>query len=53
MLADRGEMVSAERHRDLLRRGAAGDAVATLQVPLRDLLEGHLDDWRTAKETLP
>ena len=53
MLADQGEMVSAERHRELLRRAAAGDAVATLQVPLRDLLEGHLDDLRTAKETLP
>ena len=53
MLADQGETVSAERHRYLLRRAAAGGAVATLQVPLRDLLEGHLAGLHTARETLP
>jgi uncharacterized protein YbaR (Trm112 family)/drug/metabolite transporter (DMT)-like permease len=42
MLADKGETVSPSRHRDLLRRAAAGDAVATLQVPLRDLLAGQV-----------
>jgi uncharacterized protein YbaR (Trm112 family) len=40
MLADKGETVSPSRHRDLLQRAAAGDAVATLQVPVRDLLTG-------------
>jgi uncharacterized protein YbaR (Trm112 family)/drug/metabolite transporter (DMT)-like permease len=53
MLADQGETVSAEQHRYLLRRAAAGGAAATLQVPLRDLLEGHMADLYTAKETLP
>jgi hypothetical protein len=38
MLADQGETVTDERHRNLLRRAAAGGAVATLQVPLSSLL---------------
>jgi uncharacterized protein YbaR (Trm112 family) len=38
MLADRGETVTGERHRNLLRRAAAGGAVATLQVPVSSLL---------------
>jgi len=38
MLADRGETVTAERHRNLLRRAAACGAVATLQVPVSSLL---------------
>ena len=38
MLADRGETVTGERHRNLLRRAAAGDAVATLDVPVSSLL---------------
>jgi uncharacterized protein YbaR (Trm112 family) len=38
MLADQGETVTAERHRNLLRRAAAGGAVATLQVPVSSLL---------------
>jgi uncharacterized protein len=38
MLADQGETVTGERHRNLLRRAAAGGAVATLQVPVSSLL---------------
>jgi uncharacterized protein YbaR (Trm112 family) len=38
MLADRGETVTAERHRNLLRRAAACGAVATLRVPVSSLL---------------
>jgi uncharacterized protein YbaR (Trm112 family)/drug/metabolite transporter (DMT)-like permease len=38
MLADQGETVSEDQHRDLLRRAAAARAPATLRVPLRDLL---------------
>ena len=38
MLADRGETVTGEQHRNLLRRAAAGGAVATLQVPVSSLL---------------
>jgi uncharacterized protein len=38
MLADRGETVTGERHRTLLRCAAAGGAVATLQVPVSSLL---------------
>jgi uncharacterized protein len=38
MLADHGETVSDEQHRNLLRRAAAGDAVATLEVPVSSLL---------------
>jgi uncharacterized protein YbaR (Trm112 family) len=38
MLADQGETVTDEQHRNLLRRAAAGGAVATLQVPLSSLL---------------
>ena len=38
MLADQGETVTDEQHRNLLRRAAAGGAAATLQVPLSSLL---------------
>jgi len=38
MLADHGETVTDEQHRSLLRRAAAGDAVATLDVPVSSLL---------------
>jgi uncharacterized protein len=38
MLADHGETVTDEQHRNLLRRAAAGGAVATLQVPVSSLL---------------
>jgi uncharacterized protein len=38
MLADHGETVTDEQHRHLLRRAAAGGAVATLQVPVSSLL---------------
>jgi uncharacterized protein len=38
MLADHGEAVSDEQHRNLLARAAAGGAVATLQAPLSSLL---------------
>lgn len=38
MLADQGETVTDEQHRTLLRRAAAGAAVATLQVPVSSLL---------------
>ena len=38
MLADRGETVTGEQHRTLLRRAAAGGAVATSQVPVSSLL---------------
>jgi len=38
MLPDRGETVTGERHQNLLRRAAAGGAVATLQVPVSSLL---------------
>jgi uncharacterized protein len=38
MLADHGEAVTDEQHRNLLRRAAAGGAVATLQVPLSTLM---------------
>ena len=44
MLADQGETVSDDRHRDLLRRAAAGGALTTLQVALRDVLASHLAD---------
>jgi uncharacterized protein YbaR (Trm112 family)/drug/metabolite transporter (DMT)-like permease len=40
MLADQGETVGEDQHRDLLRRAAAARAPATLRVPLRDLLAG-------------
>jgi hypothetical protein len=38
MLADQGETVTGERHRNLLRRASAGSAVATRQVPVSSLL---------------
>ena len=45
MLADRGETVTGEQHRNMLRRAAAGGAVATLQVPLSSLLsDGSRED---------
>jgi uncharacterized protein len=47
MLADQGETVSDEAHRDLLRRAAAGDAQITLQATLRDVLASHLVDAHT------
>ena len=40
MLAEQGETVSDDRHRDLIRRAAAGDATTTLQAALRDVLAG-------------
>jgi uncharacterized protein len=47
MLADQGETVSDDHHRDLLRRAAAGGALTTLQVALRDVLASHLADAHT------
>jgi hypothetical protein len=45
MLADQGETVTGEQHRNLLRCAAAGGAVATLQVPLSSLLgDGSRED---------
>jgi uncharacterized protein len=44
MLADQGETVTADQHRDLLRRAAASRAPATLQASLADLLAGQLTD---------
>ena len=41
MLAYQGETVTGERHLDLLRRAAAGGAVATLHVPVSSLLTGE------------
>jgi uncharacterized protein len=41
MLADHGESVTEEEHQNLLRRAAAGGAVATLQVPISSLLGGR------------
>ena len=38
MLADRGEPVPAEQHRNLLLRAAAGGATATLQVPVSSMM---------------
>jgi uncharacterized protein len=38
MLADQGETVSDDQHRDLLRRAAASHAPATLRMRLTDLL---------------
>ncbi len=47
MLADQGETVSEDHHRDLLRRAAADGALTTLQVTLRDVLASHLADAHT------
>jgi hypothetical protein len=46
MLADQGETVTDEQHRNLLRRAAADGAVATLQVPVASLLsdDGSSED---------
>ena len=49
MLADQGQAATDEQHRNLLRRAAAGAAVATLQAPVRDLLNGHFADLRPAE----
>jgi uncharacterized protein YbaR (Trm112 family) len=49
MLADHGETTSDDQHRDLLCRAAAGGALATLQVPLRDVLAGLVADLHTAE----
>ena len=40
MLAEQGETVGDDRHQSLIRRAAAGDAPATLQAALRDMLAG-------------
>jgi uncharacterized protein YbaR (Trm112 family) len=42
MLADQGETVGDDRHRDLLAIAAAGGARTTLDVPLHDALRPHL-----------
>jgi uncharacterized protein YbaR (Trm112 family)/drug/metabolite transporter (DMT)-like permease len=42
MLADQGETVGDDRHRDLLAIAAAGGARPTLDVPLPDALRPHL-----------
>ena len=42
MLADRGETVDEDRHRELLSRAAAGRARPTLEVTLHDALGPHL-----------
>jgi uncharacterized protein YbaR (Trm112 family) len=42
MLADQGETVGEDQHRDLLRRAAASRAPATLQASPADLLGGLL-----------
>ena len=46
MLADQGETVTDERHLDLLRRSAAGEAQPTLQLSLRDALVPYVADLR-------
>jgi uncharacterized protein YbaR (Trm112 family) len=46
MLADQGETVTDERHLDLLRRSAAGEAHPTLQLSLRDALVPYVADLR-------
>ncbi len=50
MLADQGEAATDEQHRNLLRRAAAGAAVATLQMPVREVLNGHIAGLRPAEE---
>ena len=42
MLADQGETVDEDRHRELLRQAAAGHARPTLDVHLHDALGPHL-----------
>jgi len=42
MLADQGETVGEDRHRELLAIAAAGGARPTLEVPLHDALRPHL-----------
>lgn len=55
LLADQGETVTEEQHGDLLRRAAAakapGDAVATMRVPLPDLLRDHVPVPHGAEDT--
>ena len=46
MLADQGETVTDERHLDLLRRSAAGEAHPTLQLSLRDALVPYVAELR-------
>ena len=41
MLADRGETVTEQRHRELLARAEGGEAVSTMGVPLGALLAGQ------------
>ena len=47
MLADQGETVSEDQHRDLLGRAAAGGALTTLEIALQDVLASHLADAHT------
>ena len=47
MLADQGETVSEDQHRDLLRRAVAGGALTTLEIALHDVLASHLADANT------
>lgn len=53
LLADQGKTVTDERHADLLRRAAAaetpGDVVATMGVPLPDLLRDHVGGPREGR----
>lgn len=53
MLADQAEAATDEEHRDLLRRAAADGAVATLQVPVCDVLRGYIADLRPEDAALP
>jgi uncharacterized protein YbaR (Trm112 family)/drug/metabolite transporter (DMT)-like permease len=46
MLADQGETVTDQRHLDLLRRSAAGEARPTLQLSLRDALVPYVAELR-------
>ena len=48
MLADQGETVSEDQHRDLLRRAVAGRALTTLEIALHDVLVSHLADAHTS-----
>ena len=48
MLADQGETVGEDQHRDLLRRAVAGRALTTLEIALHDVLVSHLADAHTS-----
>jgi hypothetical protein len=50
MLADQAEAVTDEQHRNLLRRAAAGAAVATLQESVRDVVSGHIAGLSPAED---